>query len=224
MLDAVRSPVSLLRLLAWLSPAFPVGSFSYSGGLERVVHDGLASDAAALHDWIQDQLEIGAAWNDAVLFCEAHRCALEGETLAAVADLAEALAGSRERHMETMAQGEAFLAAARDWPGLALPDGIETAPYAVAVGGIAGANDVAVADACAAFLHAYASNAIQAAIRLGVLGQSRAVTLIATLEATVTGVAARAIAASLDELGSAAIMADIVSLAHETQYSRLFRS
>ncbi|TGP66950.1 urease accessory protein UreF, partial [bacterium M00.F.Ca.ET.227.01.1.1] len=92
--------MALLRLMAWLSPAFPVGGFAYSHGLERAVHDGLVADAAGLASWLETLVEMGSGWNDAVLFAESWRRAREGSDLAEVAALAEALAGSRERHAE----------------------------------------------------------------------------------------------------------------------------
>jgi urease accessory protein len=107
---------ALLRLMNWLSPAFPVGGFAYSHGLERAVHDGLVSDRAELQAWLAALLEIGSGWNDAVLFAEAWRRARDGGDLVDLAELAEALAGSGERHAETMLQGAAFLAAAAGWP------------------------------------------------------------------------------------------------------------
>lgn len=221
---------ALLRLMAWLSPAFPVGSFSYSSGLEGAAHEGRVPRADALRDWIEALLVCGSAWNDAVLFCEAWRRARGGGNLAEIAELGVALAGSLERHRETTLQGAAFLAAARGWPGLRMPAfalpsaDLESVPYCVAVGAVAGANRIALEDACAAFLQASVSNMVQAGIRLSVLGQSAAVGLVAGLEPVVLDVAARAAASTLDELGTATIMADLVSMRHETQHSRLFRS
>ncbi|RUY00282.1 urease accessory protein UreF, partial [Mesorhizobium sp. M2A.F.Ca.ET.040.01.1.1] len=109
------STVALLRLMAWLSPAFPVGGFSYSHGLERAVHDGLIANRDDLAGWLETLVEIGSGWNDAVLFAESWRRARDDGDLNKVAALAEALAGSRERHMETMLQGAAFLKAASAW-------------------------------------------------------------------------------------------------------------
>lgn len=221
---------ALLRLMAWLSPAFPVGSFSYSSGLEGAVHEGLVPRADALRDWIESVLLHGSCWNDAVLFCEAWRRARGGGDLAEMAGLGEALAGSLERHRETTLQGAAFLAAARNWPGLSMPaiplppESAASIPYCVAVGATTGANRVDLEEACAAFLQAYASNLIQAGIRLSVLGQSEAVGLLAALEPVVLDVAARAATSTLDDLGTATIMAELVSMRHETQHSRLFRS
>jgi urease accessory protein len=215
---------ALLRLVTWLSPAFPVGSFSYSGGLEQVVHDGLVTSADDLHLWLETIMHRGALWNDALLLAESYRSHADAPRLKAVAELAEALAGSRERHMETMLLGEAFLAAASHWPHPVLEMlGAETA-YTVAVGAVAGAHRIGLEPALAAYLNASASNGVSVAIRCGVTGQRDGVGVLAGLEETIATVAARATRSSLDDLGSAALIADIASLRHETLHSRLFRS
>ncbi|EJT04612.1 urease accessory protein UreF [Rhizobium sp. CCGE 510] len=215
---------ALLRLTAWLSPAFPIGSFAYSGGLERAVADGLVTDAASLAAWIGTLIGHGSVWNDAVLLAESHRCQDEPARLAEIASLAAALAGSRERHQETMLLGEAFLAAARAWPDGVfdrLPDKVA---YPIAVGAVTGAHGIGPEKALAAFLHAYVSQAVSSGIRLGVAGQKDGVAVIAGLEERIAEVARRAAASSLDDLGSATMQADIASLRHETQATRLFRS
>ncbi len=213
-----------LRLMAWLSPAFPVGSFSYSSGLEGAVHEGLVGGSDDLEAWIAALLEHGSGWNDAVLFCEAWRCGRDGRDTDAVAELAEALAGSFERHRETTLQGGAFLAAAQRWPGVSAGGMAGDAPYCVAVGAVAGANGLPLEEACAAFLLAFASNLIQASIRLSVVGQVDAVTVLAALEGRLLHLARRAASSGLDDLGSATMIAEAAAMRHETQYSRLFRS
>nr|WP_246470953.1 urease accessory protein UreF [Aminobacter carboxidus] len=219
-----RGTTALLRLMAWLSPAFPVGGFSYSHGLERTVHDGLIANRDDLAGWLATLAVSGSGWNDAVLFAEAWRRARDGGDLAGVAELAEALAGSRERHMETMLQGKAFLAAAAAWPHPVLERLPPDCPYCVAVGAVAGAHGIALEDALAAYLQAFASNLIQAAIRLSVIGQTAATGIVAAFEQTALSTAARAAVSTLDDLGSAAITSDIMAMRHETQHSRLFRS
>ncbi|WP_149760041.1 urease accessory protein UreF [Neomesorhizobium albiziae] len=214
----------LLRLMAWLSPAFPVGGFSYSHGLERAAHDGLVHDPESLEDWLVQLTEIGSGWNDAVLFAESWRLARQDGDVVAVAELAEALAGSRERHAETMLLGAAFLKAAAAWPQPGLADLPPDCPYCVAVGATAGAHGINLDDALSAFLQGFASNLIQAAIRLGVTGQSGAVAIMASLEPLLLETASRAAGSTLDDLGSATVMSDIMAMKHETQYSRLFRS
>lgn len=218
-----EAQASHLRLMAFLSPAFPVGGFSYSHGLERAVHDGLLPDADALREWLSDLIVFGSGWNDAVLFAEAYRRAGGGD-LRDLAQLAEALAGSEERHRESMLQGAAFIAAARAWPHPAfdrLPAGCA---YSVAAGAILGAHGVPLETALAAWLQAFAFNLVQAAIRLGVTGQQGAMAVVAGLEPAILDTAQRAEISTLDDLGSASLLSEIAAMKHETQASRLFRS
>jgi urease accessory protein len=226
--DAVTTmtehPGNILRLMTWLSPAFPVGGFSYSHGLERAVHDGLVTDRDALEQWLASLVDIGSGWNDAVLFAEAWRRAQDNGDLSELSELAEALAGSRQRHMETTLQGAAFVLAASGWPNPVLDTLPANCAYCVAVGAVAGAHRIALAHALAAFLQAFAANLAQASIRLGVTGQDGAVRTIAALEPLVLATAARAVRSTLDDLGSATFLSDIMAMKHETQYSRLFRS
>jgi urease accessory protein len=217
--EPVDGHAALLRLLAWLSPTFPVGSFTYSHGLERAVHDGLVDGRDGLHAWIEALVEHGSAWNDAVLFAEAWRRGATGEDTGPTADLAEAMAGTRERHMESTLQGQAFMSAAAAWGA-----GTEALPYCVAAGATAGRHAVPLEAALSAWLQAFASSQLQAAIRLSVIGQTDAVGILARLEPLILEVAARAARSSLDDLGSCTIAAEIAAMNHETQYSRLFRS
>jgi urease accessory protein len=218
-----RFEAAQLRLMAFLSPAFPVGGFSYSHGLERAAHDDMLHDAEALREWLSDLIAFGSGWNDAVLFAEAHRRAGSGD-LHELAELAEALAGSEERHRETMLQGAAFIAAARAWPHPVLERLPADCAYCVAAGAILGAHGVALETALAAWLQAFSMNLVQAGIRLGVTGQQGAMAIVAALEPVILDTARRAETSTLDDLGSATILSDIVAMKHETQASRLFRS
>ena len=215
---------ALLRLMAWLSPVFPVGSFSYSHGLERAVHDGYVADTATMSDWLRWLVTRGSGWNDAVLCAESWRCAVAEGDLVEVAELAEALAGSRERHMETMLQGEAFLAAARSWPSSVFDRLPADCPYPVAVGAVAGANKVSLGLTLAAFLQAFCINLLQASIRLSVMGQNGVTATMSDLEPVLAETAARIEKTSLSDLGSATYISDIMAMKHETQHSRLFRT
>ncbi|MGF7007826.1 urease accessory protein UreF [Aminobacter sp. BE322] len=219
-----RGNTALLRLMAWLSPTFPVGGFSYSHGLERAVHDDLIANRDDLAAWLTALAEIGSGWNDTVLFAESWRRAGTDGDLREVAELAEALAGSRERHMESMLQGQAFLAAAAAWPHPVIEGLPAECPYCVSVGAVAGAHGIVLEDALAAWLQAFATNLVQAAIRLGVVGQTAATGIVAGFEPVALSVAALAAVSTLDDLGSAAITSDIMAMRHETQHSRLFRS
>ena len=173
----------------------------------------------------------GGGFCDAVFFAHAHRAAGDGDDVAlrAVAELAAALAPSKERHLETTAQGNAFVEATRSaWPCAAL-DRLKAAwdgpvAYPVAVGTAAAGHGIALEPALAAFLQAIAANWVSAGVRLIPLGQSDGQRVLAALEPIVAETARRALATALDDIGSAAFRADLASARHETQYTRLFRS
>lgn len=208
--------------MAWLSPAFPVGAFSYSHGLERAADDGIVRDLEGLHGWLETLLDCGTAWNDAVLVAEAWRRAGNGGDLGELAQLCEALAGSAERHLETTAQGAAFSKYVAPWtPGLSLP---EPCPYPVAFGASAGGAGLDLEATLAAFAQGFVSNQVQAGIRLSLLGQDSGVRLLHEFEPKILALAARAARASLDDLGGAAFAAEICAMNHEIQTTRLFRS
>ncbi|MDH4442011.1 MAG: urease accessory UreF family protein [Rhizobium sp.] len=215
---------ALLRLMAWLSPAFPVGAFAYSGGLESAVVERHVRDAETLRAWLALLLDDGGLRNDAILFVEAHRCQSAGADLGGVVELASALAGSAERHAEITRQGEAFITAAAGWPHPVLERLSGPVAYSVAVGAVAAAHGVAPGDALAAFLHGQVAQLVSVAIRLGVIGQSHGVGLIAEFEERILSAVPALESLGLDDLGSAAIAAETLSMRHETQYSRLFQS
>jgi len=224
-------PASLYRLMAWLSPSFPVGAFSYSSGIEWAVEAGDIKDAETLKSWLGVMLTEGGGFCDAVLFAQAHR-ALAGEddnALREVAELAAAFAPSKERHLETTAQGNAFVEATRAAWGCAAIERLKElwdgpVAYPVAVATAAAGHGIALEPALAAYLQAVAANWVSAGVRLIPLGQSDGQRVLAGLEAGVTATVVRALAAALDDLGSSAFRAELASARHETQYTRLFRS
>lgn len=220
---------ALYRLLAWLSPSYPVGAFAYSHGLEWAVEDGRITDEATLQSWIKDIVAVGAGWSDAVLFAQAFDAAGDAVQLAAVNDLAVALAPSKERQLETTAQGNAFLKTTLDaWPW---EGGRETAQllspdvaYPVAVAISAAGHGIAKADSLHTYLHAVAANLVSAGVRLIPLGQTSGQRIIAALEEVVASCAVKALNAGIERVGGIAMLSDIAAMKHETQYTRLFRS
>lgn len=222
---------NLYRLMAWLSPSYPVGAFSYSSGIEWAVEAGDITDAESLQAWLAVMLAEGSGFCDAVLFAHAHRAAADEDEkrLRSVAELAAAFAASKERHLETCAQGNAFVEATRAaWPTPALDrlkriwDGPVAYPVAVSVA--ASGHGVAPEPALAAYLQALTANWVSAGVRLIPLGQTDGQRVLAALEETVARTAARALQTQLDGIGTAAFRADLAGARHETQYTRLFRS
>jgi urease accessory protein len=222
---------ALYRLMTWLSPSFPVGAFSYSSGIEWAVEAGDITDAASLRQWLASMLTDGAGICDSIFLVHTYRAAAANDEvlLAEIAELASAFVPSRERHLETTAQGRAFIEIARAAWHNALLEGLVAAcesaiAYPVAVGLVSAAHAIPLAPTVHAFLHAVTSNWISAGARLVPLGQTDSQRLLAYLEPVVADTARRALAASLDDLGNATFRADLAGMRHETQYTRLFRS
>lgn len=220
---------ALYRLMTWLSPAYPVGAFSYSHGLEYAVEAGVVDDAESLRGWLADLLRFGSGRNDAILFRHAHEVARDPAMLHEIAELAAAFAASSERHLETTAQGRAFADATADaWPCDAL-DGLRDAwdgplAYPVVVAVTAAGHGLALEPGLIAYLHGFAGNLVSAGVRLIPLGQRDGQRIIAALEAPIREAAAAALTAPLEDIGGAAVLSDLAAMKHETQYTRLFRS
>lgn len=227
MSDAAPDALAELPLFIWLSPAYPVGGFAYSHGLEAAFEAGIVGDAAALAGWIDDLLCHGSIGQDAVLLAAAWGSVLgdEGAGLAEVNALALALCAGRERHLETTAMGNAFLQTLRaTWPGSFPVVPVGDVAYPVAIGMASAGEGLDLRHTLEAFALAFVANLISAAVRLGVIGQTEGQRLTAAAIPAVRALADRAAGATLDDLGACAFRSDLATLHHETQYSRLFRA
>lgn len=213
--------IETLRLLAWLSPGFPTGAFACSHGLEWAVESGDIADEATLGLWVTDLLRHGGGRTDAILLRAAHAAHDDLTRLAALADLAAALATSRERRVETIDLGIAFASAVKPWNPPPLPP---APPYPVALGALAGHHGLDADIAVAAAAQAFAANLISAAVRLVPLGQSAGLRVLAALEPDIASLATTTQGAGPDEIGGCAWRSDISAMRHETQYTRLFRT
>jgi urease accessory protein len=222
---------ALYRLLIWLSPAYPVGAFSYSSGIEWAVESGDITDVETLRDWIEVTLTAGAGINEGIFLSHTHRAVTFDDDVAIVktAELAAAFAPTRERHYETTTLGRAFVEVTRvAWPCAALTklQTLWSGPiaYPVALGAACAGHSIPLAPAAHGFLTALCSNWISAAVRLIPLGHTDSQRVLKALETSVVATVKRALDARLDDLASATFRADIASARHETQYTRLFRS
>jgi urease accessory protein len=253
----------LYRLLAWASPAFPIGAFSYSHGLEAAA-DGSVHDRATLETWIEAIIVQGSGRVDADILRDAYRAAEAGDE-AALTDANRrgcAYRATAELALESGQQGAAFLAAYEAaWasphppaaarrappspacgrgvfpptPSAPLPlageggDGRSPATgegvcHAAVFGAATARAGVALGDALTAYLQAFAANLMSAGLRLGIVGQSDGQRILAALEPVVAGAVEAALARDQENFGAATFAADLASMAHETQYTRLFRS
>lgn len=227
-----RAPGALYRLLAWLSPAFPVGAYSYSHGLEAAAAEGRITDRAALESWIGAIVAFGGGRIDADILTSAWRAAA-ADDVAALTDANRrgvAFRATAEMALEALAPGEAFLLLLRAaWPmplieRWAAALGGEPVAYGALFGAAAASARIALEEALLGYLEAMAANLISAALRLGIIGQTDGQRILAALEPGIEAAAASALARGEDEFGAAAFAVELASMAHETQYSRLFRS
>ena len=220
---------SLYPLMTWLSPSFPVGAYSFSHGLENAVETGLITDTETAMNWIRDLLTVGDGHADLVFLAHAWEAGDDEAALREVHELALAFQPSEEIRLESTAQGNSFLKTiANTWPC----DVVATLQriagnavvYPVALGAVARAHNVYRDTTLEAYGHAFIANLVSAAVRLVPLGQTDGQRITASLQASVSSEATRAAATPLHLVSSSCLMADITSMRHEVQYTRLFRS
>lgn len=212
-----RTTETVLTLTQWLSPAFPVGTFTYSHGLEAAFHAGWVTDGPTLKAWLKDLLTLGSANADAHFMAAA---ALGTRPLKEVDDMARAFAPGSERLLEAEAQGRAFCKTvsavwARKLDGLIYP---------VAFGAAVAREKLPLDLALTLYLQAFVTNLVTNAQRLGPIGQTEAQGIIREITPRIEETAREAADGELTHVASAAFLSDISAMKHETQYSRIFRS
>lgn len=221
---AMNDTQNMMRLLAWLSPVFPTGGFAYSNGLEAAQHVGLVIDQTSLSAWLKDQIELGSLRNDCIFLLEAWRNSQAKQSNQTVAQLAEALAGSAERHLEMTAQGQAFVEGLKAWDAMADIAFPKPNILCVCVGHAAGHAGIDAQLTLTVFVQSQISNMLQVAIRLSLIGQTGAAQILAELEPHLSELAASITKTTLDDLGTATINAEIMAMKHQYMPSRMFRS
>jgi urease accessory protein len=230
MSDGSLDKGGLYRLLAWLSPGFPIGAFSYSNGLEAAVESAAVNGRASLQVWIAAILVNGGGRVDAGILLDAHRAAAAGDLAALMGVSRRGLAyrATAELALESAAQGEAFLATCRAaWPDPLLDRWTaisESICYPAALGAATACAGIPREAALVAYLQAMAANLVSAGLRLGIIGQTDGQRIVAALEPVVIKAALAATTRDPADFGAATFAVDLASMAHETQYTRLFRS
>lgn len=227
---AMLTEAALQRLIAWTSPSYPVGAFTYSHGLETAVSDGRVHDLDTLVSYVDAVLAHGGGWTDAVLFTHAWRAAAIDEVFDRIAQLATAFRGSSETALESHQQGRSFLSVTRRaWlhpmlDAFASRWGDRPIAHCAVLALACAVHDISLVPATHAYLHGTAANLVSAGVRLVPLGQTDGQIATARLTGHVEAVAARAMLTPVEDLGSAAPMLELASFHHETLYTRLFRS
>lgn len=234
--DMDGAATELFDLMSWMSPAWPVGAFAHSSGLEWAVDQGLATDRASTVRWISAMLDHGSLHNDVVVFVYAWRAVLSEDEVAfiEIAELAAAVQSSHERRVESCAQGAAFrriaLSAEESSRFGGFLSGIadDELTYPVACAALFGCRGISLRSGLTAFLHGCVSNLVSAAQRLVPLGQTDGQLVLRELRAPVFALVETGCSFPEDDpfaaIGGCTLMADIGCMAHETQYTRLFRT
>ncbi len=222
-------PISqLLKLQTWMSSSFPTGAFTCSHGLESAIADGRIDDQLSTQNWLLAILHHGSGWNDAVLLSQAwhavHQAQSPIASLQSLNELSLALQAGAERYTETTQLGASFLAAANAWPESQQLNwesiGSELS-FPIIVGALGALHKIPLDSLSAATLQSIMSNLTWIASRLIPLGQNQALSIVAKLETDIMTVAANATLATLDDLGSCALLCDLASLQHESLNSRV---
>ena len=223
----MSTSVALYKLQSWLSPSYPVGAYAFSHGLENAVDTELVNDASDVTDWVGSIVSSGNGFADLVFLAAAWEASSDASALEEIAELAYAFQVTSELRTESVAQGAAFLSATRQaWPCAtlqSLPTDIPLA-YPVVVGVAAAGHDIDKALALHAYGHAFVANLVSAAVRLIPLGQTQGQQSIAATAPIVDAAVKRALTTPLARIATSTLMVDVVSMNHETQYTRLFRS
>ena len=236
-IDADRlSLPALLRLQSWMSPAFPTGAYTFSHGLESAITDGAVSGADGVRDWVRAVIEHGSGRNDAIVTAACHAALTSGraDALADINALSLALSAGAERRRESVLLGASFRKAAAPWFAPPAKCAVETrdplssldgdCALPVAIGALTARAGLPLRPVLASALQSTAATLAWIAARLVPLGQSETLATIAALEPLVARLAEAAASSTLDDLGGCAVLADIDSLRHERQRSRVCRS
>lgn len=222
-MSMVQAPIMtethVLKLAQLLSPAYPIGAFAYSHGIEHAIHGELIKDGSDLENWLADLLKYGSLGNDCIFLHQAHSCE-DASDLIQLNHLAMAYAASRERQLEMTLQGDAFCKTTAAVFGLKM----RSLVYPVAVGDTAAQLNIDAGMAAALYTHAAISNLVSAAQRLMPLGQTEGQSILARLQNLCVETAQKAQGCTLDDIHSTTFLSDIASMRHETLQPRIFRT
>ena len=212
----IHTDLKFMTVMQWMSPAFPIGTFAYSHGLEWAIDKGHVSSGEKLQKWITDLLEYGSLRTDAIFIS----LILRGHDVRKMNELSMALCPAGERLLETKLQGSAFTKVIEDvWQQ---DIGELSLPIAVA---LASKNQSIEQDLILpAYLHAFCSNLISAAIRLIPIGQTEGQRIMLELYQTISDLVQTASESEIDDLNSACFFSDVSAMEHEYLQPRIFKT
>ncbi len=206
----------LITVMQWLSPAFPIGGFAYSHGLEWAINKGYVSNREELQKWVSDLLEYGSLKNDAILI----KLVLKGSDPKEINEIAIALCPANERLSETQLQGGAFCKIMREVWSLEIDD--LALPIALALA--AKNENIDQNLVVPAYLHSFCSNLISVAMRLIPIGQTDGQKTLRELSPLISDSVIAVAKSDKDDLGSACFLSDVSAMQHEYLQPRVFKT
>ena len=211
-----HTDLKFMTVMQWMSPAFPIGAFAYSHGLEWAIDKGHVSNGKQLQNWITDLLEYGSLRTDAIFIS----LILRGHDAKKMNELSIALCPAGERLLETKLQGSAFAKVIEDiWQQ---DIGDLSLPIAVALA--AKKQSIEQNLMLPAYVHAFCSNLISAATRLIPIGQTEGQRIMLELYPTISDLVQTASESEIDDLNSACFFSDVSAMEHESLQPRIFKT
>ncbi|NEP81046.1 MAG: urease accessory protein UreF [Okeania sp. SIO3B3] len=227
----------LLCLLQLASPALPVGAYSYSEGIEVLVTTGKISDYDSLKNWLIDSLKFGSIRLEAALIVRAYRETNSGnlQLLNNWNNWATAVKETEELRLQSLQMGRTLIRLFMNiQPDLStelmkfIQNKLETETdfcnFAIAYGLISACWKIEIETAILGYLHSWATNLVNAGVKLIPLGQTVGQKLLWELQNQIVLSAKEILKLKDDELNSCSWGLSLASMAHEVQYTRLFRS
>ncbi len=221
----------LLRLLQLASPALPVGAYSYSEGLEWLVDRQQVNGPESLAHWLGQELQYGAVRLEASVMVRAYRAmgVGDGECVLLWNRWLSATRETEELRLQSWQMGRSLLRLWQDlhpdqvpfWLAELQTDGCN---FAIAFGLVAASWQIDERSAVLGYLQSWATNLINAGIKLIPLGQTAGQRLLLNLTMSFSQVSDEVLTLTDADLSTCGWGLALASMAHETQYSRLFRS
>ena len=220
---------NLLHLLQLVSPALPVGAYSYSEGLETLVELEIINDVESLKHWLTQELRYGAIRLEAAVMLRAYH-ALKAEDKPSITYWNNWLSATRdteELRAQSQQMGGSLIRLLQELQPQIIPiiKALDK-PYNYAIAfGIAAVNwEIDPTAALLGYLHSWVSNLITGGIKLIPLGQTAGQLLLLELQELISSATVEIMNLHDDELSCCSWGLSLASMGHEQQYTRLFRS
>jgi urease accessory protein len=222
---------ALLALLQLTSPALPVGAYSYSEGLEVLIDRGIITNQQQLQQWIEESLATGSIGLEVAVLRQTQQAWRTGDldNLVHWNYWLSATRESAELQQQNWQMGRSLLRllgdlqSEVDWSKLSTALG-ENCNFVVAWSIAAELWGIDPETSALGYLHSWASNLVSAGIKLIPLGQTAGQQILVDINAPLITTVQQIQDRSPTELFTCSWGLALASMAHETQYSRLFRS